>query len=131
MLCQFSVKNFRSIKDTIVLDMQTASIIEHVDTVLKCQDGETFLPVAVLYGPNGGKSNVLHAIHALWTVVLKPSHLIQGDRQEEYNMNHVVPFKFLNETQNQPTKFEMFFRTDSAEYRYILHIQNKKVFLKV
>ena len=29
MLCQFTVKNFKSIRDEITLDMQSAAITEH------------------------------------------------------------------------------------------------------
>ena len=60
MLCQFSVKNFKSIRDEITFDLQAASITEHLDRVIVGKDGQTFLPVSAIYGPNGGgKSNVL------------------------------------------------------------------------
>ena len=63
MLCQFSVKNYKSIKEEITLDMQAASISEHPEHLLTDIDNETFLPLAALYGPNGsGKSNVLQAM---------------------------------------------------------------------
>lgn len=32
------------------------------------------------------------------------------------------PFAFSEETRKEPTQFEVFFRTDAAEYRYILHV---------
>lgn len=49
MLCQFSVKNFRCIKDEITLDMQAADIDEKKDSLLIDSDEEKFLPLAVLY----------------------------------------------------------------------------------
>ena len=63
MLCQFTVKNYKSIRDEVTFDMQVAAISEHEDKVIRDIDGEEFLPVSALYGPNGGgKSNVLKAL---------------------------------------------------------------------
>ena len=50
MLCQFTVKNFKSIRDEMTFDMQAAAISEHEDRVIKDRDGELFLPVSAVYG---------------------------------------------------------------------------------
>lgn len=42
MLCQFSVTNFKSIKEEIVLDMQATAISEHKDSLIIDGDGESF-----------------------------------------------------------------------------------------
>ncbi len=34
--------------------MQAAAIMEHRDRIIKAEDEENFLPVSVIYGPNGG-----------------------------------------------------------------------------
>jgi len=66
MLCQFTVKNFKSIRDEVTLDMQAAAISEHEDRVIIDRDEEKYLPVSAVYGPNGGgKSNVLAALNTL------------------------------------------------------------------
>lgn len=68
MLCQFTVKNFKSIRDEVTFDMQAAAISEHEDRIIKDVDEELYLPVSAVYGPNGGgKSNVLEALHSLVT----------------------------------------------------------------
>ena len=73
MLCQFTVKNFKSIRDEVTFDMQAASISEHEDRIIIYKDGEKYLPVSAIYGPNGGgKSNVLAALHTLVAKVLRP-----------------------------------------------------------
>ena len=73
MLCQFTVKNFKSIRDEVTFDMQAAAISEHEDRIIKDKDEELYLPVSAVYGPNGGgKSNVLEALHSLVTKVLRP-----------------------------------------------------------
>ena len=98
MLCQFTVKNFKSIRDEMTFDMQAAAISEHEDRIIKDRDGEVFLPVSAVYGPNGGgKSNVLEALHSLVFKVLRPLYA--------------------------PTEFELFFRTALAEYRYELTVR--------
>ena len=76
MLSQFSVSNFRSIKDTITLDMQATNITELEDKLIPSQLDEKLLPLAVIYGPNGGgKSNVLQAMGALLDKVIVPIDL--------------------------------------------------------
>ena len=73
MLCQFTVKNFKSIRDEVTFDMQAAAISEHEDRIIKDVDEELYLPVSAVYGPNGGgKSNVLEALHSLVTKILRP-----------------------------------------------------------
>ena len=53
MLCQFTVKNFKSIRDEVTFDMQAAAISEHEDRIIKDKDEELYLPVSAVYGPNG------------------------------------------------------------------------------
>lgn len=123
MLCQFTVKNFKSIRDEVTFDMQATAISEHEDKIIKDKDGELFLPVSAIYGPNGGgKSNVLSALHTLSAKVLRPLYAT-GDREEHlFQMKRLAiePFAFSNVKRKEPTEFELFFRTKKAEYRYIL-----------
>ncbi|MDO4177551.1 MAG: AAA family ATPase [Bacillota bacterium] len=126
MLCQFTVKNYKSIRDEITLDMQAASISEHADRIITGDDGQSFLPVSVIYGPNGGgKSNVLEALQMLGTKVLRPIHAAKQNENSSYKFNKypVQPFAFSEEGPNSPTEFEIFFRTDLAEYRYVLRVK--------
>lgn len=126
MLCQFTVKNYKSIRDEVTLDMQAAAISEHEDKVIVDKDGEQFLPVSAIYGPNGGgKSNVLEALHTLAAKVLRPLYAT-GDNEDRIFLQKkliIEPFAFSEETKNKPTEFEIFFRTEMAEYRYILHVK--------
>lgn len=57
MLCQFSFENFKSFKDEAMLDFIAEPISEHKSSLVVDKiDKEKFLPVIVLYGPNGGGS---------------------------------------------------------------------------
>ena len=40
MLCQFTVKNFKSIRDEVTFDMQAAAISEHENRIIKDVDEE-------------------------------------------------------------------------------------------
>ena len=110
--------------------MQAAAISEHEDRVIRDKDGEKFLPVSAIYGPNGGgKSNVLEALHTLAAKVLRPIYAT-GDNEERIFLQKkllIEPFAFSEEAKNEPTEFEIFFRTEIAEYRYILHVKKDVV----
>ena len=45
MLCQFTVKNFKSIRDEVTFDMQAAAISEHEDRIIIDKDEQKYLPV--------------------------------------------------------------------------------------
>ncbi len=130
MLCQFSVTNFKSIKEEIVLDMQATAISEHKDSLIIDNDGECFLPIAVIYGPNGsGKSNVLSAINCLVAKVMKPiCSLCENESCSNKELKLNMPkFKFDDKYINMPTEFTVFFRTTKAEYRYILKLLKENI----
>lgn len=125
MLCQFTVKNFKSIRDEVTLDMQAAAISEHEDRVIIDRDEEKYLPVSAVYGPNGGgKSNVLAALNTLVAKVLRPLFATEDSEDKVLLQKKIIvePFAF-SECKDEPTEFELFFRTDAAEYRYILHVK--------
>ena len=65
MLNQFVLRNYRLFKNETLLDFFPAPINEHKASLLTAQeDGESFLPVISLYGPNGcGKSSILDRIY--------------------------------------------------------------------
>ena len=129
MLCQFTVKNYKSIRDEVTFDMQVAAISEHEDRIIKDMDGEMYLPVSSIYGPNGGgKSNVLAALHTLVAKVLRPLYATEDNEERAFLQKRIIvePFAF-SESKNEPTEFELFFRTDLAEYRYILYVKRDVV----
>ena len=130
MLCQFTVKNFKSIRDEVTFDMQAAAISEHEDRIIKDADGELYLPVSAVYGPNGGgKSNVLEALYSLVMKVLRPLYAAGSDEIFAIKMKKQViePFAFDPEMIKEPTEFELFFRTELAEYRYELNVKKEKI----
>ena len=110
MLSQFTIKNYKSIRDEMTFDMQATAISEHEDRIIK-QGGELILPVSAIYGPNGGgKSNVLEALHTLGYKVLRPLCAPCEKTECEYKVRKisVEPFAFSEKTRNEPTEFEVF-----------------------
>lgn len=127
MLSQFSVKNFKSIKNEVTLDMQATSNSEHPEHLIMVNK-EKYLPLSVIYGPNGaGKSNVIEAIVAFLSKIGIPIRAILQDG--ESNQTHVKakPFKLSEDTLNCPTEFEIYFTTLDSEYRYNLHVKEEDV----
>ena len=130
MLSQFSVKNYKSIKEEMTFDMQATAITEHADRVITASNNESILPVAAIYGPNGGgKSNVLQALHSLGLKVLRPLYATEADAQSRIHVRNyeIIPFAFDEESKNSPTEFEVFFLTEKAEYRYVIHVLGEMI----
>lgn len=124
MLCQFSVKNFRCIKNEITLDMQAANINEKKESLLVDKDGEKFLPLSVIYGPNGGgKSTVLDAIYSLCAKVMRPVLAANDNELKNESFNaQIQPYHFDEAVQKKSTDFEIYFRTENYEYQYSLSV---------
>lgn len=126
MLTQFTFKNFRSFRDESTLDMQASALHEHEGHLQQDGFGASILPLAVVYGPNGGgKSNVLKALAALQRKVVAPLLAVSG-KQEGLGVR-VQPFRFDKVTADSPSEFEIYFQTGEAEYRYILHVQEERI----
>lgn len=125
MLSQFTVKNFKSFREEMTLDMQAAAITEHTDKVIKINNGEELIPISIIYGPNGGgKSNVLLALQSLIEKVIRPLYATETDPTRNLRLKNVeiTPFVFDNYSCSSPTEYELFFRTHKAEYRYIIKV---------
>lgn len=129
MLCQFTVKNFKSIRDEVTFDMQAAQYRNMRIEFIIDKDEEKYLPVSAIYGPNGGgKSNVLAALHTLVAKVLRPLFATEDSEEKVLLQKKIIvePFAF-SESKDEPTEFELFFRTTVSEYRYILHVKRDLV----
>jgi len=115
MLLQFTVENFQCIKNRATLDMLSVKgkgITEHAGTLI---DGRV-LPVAVVYGPNGGgKSTLLRAFGTMRNIVCKH---ITPLNQQPFLPTATVPFAFDEESKNSPTLLEAVIQFDKKQYRY-------------
>ena len=64
MLCQFTVKNFKSIRDEVTFDMQAAAISEHEDRIIKDVDEELYYRY-LLYTDQMVEENLMSLKHCI------------------------------------------------------------------
>lgn len=114
MLVEFSVSNFRSIRDKVTLSMVANASDEHrAKNVITAPAPATpdLLRTAVIYGPNGsGKSNLLRAMDLIEDLVAP-----QGDRARDG-----MPFDPFaqDEWADTPTEIEVVFVESGVRYEY-------------
>jgi AAA15 family ATPase/GTPase len=117
MLLEFSVTNYRSIRDTQTLRMTASKYYKGLEDT-NCFDADLvglpqLLRTAVIYGPNtAGKSNLVRALHFMQMFVL-----LSHSHQEGQEIN-AVPFALNGRKQNEPCEFEIFFVQDNIRYQY-------------
>ena len=124
MLVQLTLKNFKIFKEETLLDCIPGPINEHKASLIKDPlDGEQFLPVISIYGPNsGGKSTVLQGLtylSALITSPASPSSTPAAPQQLSYCMDPACS--------GIPTEFDVLFRHSNktlygALSRHRLHL---------
>ena len=125
MLCQFSFQNFKSYREETIFDLQAATISEFKDSLIQKDKCSDLLPVSVIYGPNGGgKTNLIRALACLITTIVYPIHELGSSRKALIMQQKISsePFLFDIYSKDEPTEFEIFFRTERYEYRYYLGI---------
>jgi uncharacterized protein len=123
MLINFKVKNFRSIKDEIILDMQATKDKTSKEQAVFEVGKIALLKSAAIYGPNAsGKSNIIKAFAVFHKMIL--------ESMLRSNMNIDLPneyFKLNFETENKPSFFEMKFLISDKVFIYGFEINKKKV----
>lgn len=125
MLCQFTFDNFRSYRDETTFDMQASSMKEFKESlIIDEKDGQAFLPVSVIFGPNaGGKSNLLLAMRRMFDSVAYPIFLLSRNDEEARDIPRpkvkgTDAFRFDNRHSQEPSDFEIYFRAKGQEFRY-------------
>lgn len=121
MLIEFSVENFKSIKNKATLSMVAGKVSENTENVIK---DKNLLKTAVMYGANAaGKTTIIQAFTA--TILLIRN---SNSRAITDPLPLIVPFKFDEETLTSPSKFEFTFITNNIKYIYGFSADNKKIY---
>jgi AAA15 family ATPase/GTPase len=111
MVVQFTVGNYRSIKDPVTLSLVSGS--NNNKHVFKTRNIR-LVPSAVVYGANAsGKSNLLRAMAFMRSLVLNESKVVQSTDELPYD-----PFRLSTDTENAAGMFEIVFITNDTRYRY-------------
>jgi AAA15 family ATPase/GTPase len=119
MLIQFSVKNFRSIKEELTLQLIKGSGSEldgnnEFPANAKGAPKMHLLNSAVIYGANAsGKSNIIFALQEMKWMVVNSSNKLEPEDEID-----VTPFRFSSESISQPTEFNMDFVVEGVRYQY-------------
>lgn len=120
MLLQFSVNNYRSIKDTVTFSMLSSLKNENSFKVKKYN----LLNSAVIYGANAsGKSNLLRAMAFMGRIVLNKIKVIQSTDALPHD-----PFRLNSSTQDASSTFEIVFFIGETKYRYGFELDNTTVY---
>jgi len=141
MLCQFSFWNYKSYREEATLDLSPANISEHKDhIIIEPTSGESFLPIAVLYGPNGGgKSTVIDSFRYFRSKVLQVVrsfddawHSVENDRVAEKTLQRLrskehISFAFDSKYSDLPTGWCVSFITSGYEYKYTLAMIKNRI----
>ena len=126
MLVQFAVENFQSIKSRVVLDMRKININEHKETLIS----DEYLPVSVLYGPNGGgKSTVLRALNSFFSIIVTPLRIVSNNPMRTAALSTFMPIPFMldKESRQKPTEFELVVKIGNSLYRLCMEFLNGKI----
>ncbi len=124
MLIEFSVKNFRSIKERQTFSMSSSPSAELQDTnTMPVLGGKlTLLRSAAIYGPNAsGKTNLIKALQAMRRIILSSAQRQRGDDVR------ITPYLFDRVAQDQPSEFEVIFVSEAIRYQYGFVATNKQI----
>ena len=125
MLIEFTVTNFRSIKEPQTLSLAKAkgNELEQTNCFLPEAPGSIELVrSAAIYGANAaGKSNVIKALEAMNTIVLKSASSQEGDNIP------VSPFLFDELSAEEPSEFEIIFISEGVRYQYGFTATSKNI----
>lgn len=127
MLIYFKIKNFRSIKNELILDM--TKHYRSDSSALKNNHfkigGNNLIKSLILYGRNAsGKSNILKAFRALTYLINTSDKLKHEEILQPYE-----PYLFEKSNMTLPVEFEIcFIAKDNFKYRYSIKF-NKERFL--
>ncbi|MBI3194196.1 MAG: ATP-binding protein [Ignavibacteriae bacterium] len=125
MLIEFSVENFRSIKERQTFSMLSAGKVnEHPQNVIDWDGKIKLTKSAIVYGRNAsGKSNLLRALQTLRLIVTTSSNFKLGENISIYD-----PFKLDDVSGRNPTKFEIdFISRNNLRYQYEVSYTEKEI----
>ncbi len=122
MLIEFSLGNFRSIKEIQSLNMTSAKINELIDTnTITVNKKVSLIKSKAIYGANAsGKSNIIKGLVSFIRIVEKSV-------KDENILRYIESFQLSEETENKPSFFQLIFIQQDIQYRYGFEASNKQI----
>ncbi len=127
MFIEFSVTNFRSIRETQTLSLTASAAIKELQEQNSFSTDLAALPrllrSAVIYGPNAaGKSSFILAM------AFMKDRVINSAKESQYGEKiDTKPFLFDQASQSQPSEFEVLFVADGVRYQYGFAVTKERV----
>lgn len=122
MLLEFSVKNFLSIKEKIVLSAIANKGNEHEDILIE-SGKDRILPTIAIFGANAsGKSNIFKALTSA-IILVRMSNIFQVD-----NTTGIMPFLFDDKCADGKTEMDFLFINNGKKFKYGFVADNKNVY---
>ncbi|MBN2736052.1 MAG: AAA family ATPase [Spirochaetales bacterium] len=123
MILEFSVENFKSIKDKATLSFEATSDTTNEDVHVVEIDNLRILKIGAIYGANAsGKTNLLLALEFLRDFIINSSTTLRPNEE-----NFFIPFLFDNDGKNNPGIFRLSFFIEQIKYEYELHLDSQIV----
>lgn len=126
MLLEFRIRNYRSIRDEIVLSFVASKDKKLADTHLASTDIKSLPQVirsAVIYGPNAsGKSKLLEGMQFMRAVVAESATSMKPS--DKFN---VQPFLLDTKFASQPTSFELSFVLGGVRHQYGFNLTRERI----
>ena len=124
MLIDFTIENFKSIKEAQTFSMLATSAREHKGNTFRTKEGIRLLKTAVVYGANGsGKSNLIEAIRVMTHFVHNSTDAKLGE-----GIRYHMPFKLDRRCLNEPTNCDIeFVGIDNIRYLYKFSFNAREV----
>ena len=122
MLLQFSVQNYLSFRDEVILNMVPAKSRLMRDHIIEDSQGKqtSCLPLAAVYGPNAsGKTNLVKAIEFARRLILFGTG--------PAGATGTTPFRLDVAAETAPSRFEFVFKHDGVLYSYGFVVDSESV----
>jgi AAA15 family ATPase/GTPase len=121
MLMEFTVDNFKSVKNSVKFSMLSST--KDKSNSFKIRDYK-LLSSAIIYGANAsGKSNFLRAMAFMSSFVLNRFKILQSTDKLPYE-----PFKLCTETENSSSSFEIVLFINQIKYRYGFEMDSETIY---
>lgn len=122
MFLQFSVTNFKSIRNTAVVNFEATPDKTHQECLISPNEKQKLLPVIAVYGANSsGKSNLLQALSRMMSMITGTNAKPLRDTDLPYE-----PFAFADNPDG-PTTFEVFYFYEGIKYNYGFSYDRRKI----
>ena len=121
MLVEFTVNNFKSIKNSVKFSMLTST--KDIGNIFDIRDYK-LLSSAIIYGANAsGKSNFLRALAFMGRFVLNRFKILQSIDKLPHE-----PFKLCTDAEDSSSFFEIVFFINDIKYRYGFEMDSHTIY---